>query len=210
MKSWWKVVVFAAILAVTAGLSAQSKWVRGAVTAMGTDTVTVKAMDKEFTFKVEPATKVIARGAGTAAREAEAAGKPRPTLSALVKVGQNVEVDYREAGGAMTATEIRLVAAGEGMSADTSSSNYRGNVTAVTANSLTVKGADNQNWTFTFDAKINVVGTGVGTKARAAKEAGKAISVPEVVAAGDTVIVYFAEAGAAKAAKEIRVLSKAK
>ena len=212
MKCSWKVavVVCVAIFAVTTGLSAQTKWVRGAVTAMGKDTITVKAMGKEFTFKVESATRLIARGAGTAAREKEKAGKPGVSLAEFVKAGQSVEVDYTEAGGVMTATEIRTVAAGEGMSADSPGSNYRGNVTAVTANSLTVKGADNQSWTFSFDSKINVIGVGVGTKARAAKEAGKPISVPEVVAAGDSVIVYYAEAGAAKAAKEVRVLAKAK
>jgi hypothetical protein len=212
MTQTWKVgvVALAAVFVLTAGLSAQDKWVRGEVTAMGADTLTVKVMDRSFAFKVEKATRLVARGAGTASREAQEAGKSGPALGDFVKVGQRVEVQYKETGGTMVATEIRPVAGGEGMSPDTSGASYRGTVSMVEAASIAVKGVNGQEWKFAIDAKISVIGTGVGTKARAMRDAGKPLAVPELVAAGDTVIVYYAESAGSKLAKEIRVLQRAR
>lgn len=83
----------------TVPAQAQNLWVRGPVTAMGAETLTVTVKGVEHVFKIDPATtQVIARGGTTAMKEAEK-GKPSPKLGDFVKVGTNVELHYKEAGG---------------------------------------------------------------------------------------------------------------
>ena len=100
---------------VTPALAQDTKSARGNVTAMTGDSITVKAGDRELKFAVDAKTVLTASGAGTASRQAEAAGKPGPKLADFVKVGDAVEVNYREAGGTMTAANIRRIqSAGSG------------------------------------------------------------------------------------------------
>ena len=97
-------------------LTAQdTKDARGTVTAMSADSITVKAGEREMKFTVDGKTVLTAEGAGTAAREAAAAGKGGPKLAEFVKVGDAVEVAYHETGGTMHAARIRrILSAGRG------------------------------------------------------------------------------------------------
>jgi hypothetical protein len=188
--------------------SAQGKVVRGKVVAVGTDTVTVSVEGKDLTFKVDKETDLIARGAGTAQRQAEKEGAPGVMLGKFVKPGDGVEVHYKEAAGTMMATEIRAgisVPAAAEAAAPTGSA--KGAVTAVGADSITVKGEN--EWTFKVDSKTVVIGRGVGTMTKQFKEQGKAPMITDLVGVGDTVIVSFKEAGGAMQANEIRIATKA-
>ena len=70
---------------------AQEKDVRGKVTAVSAESITVDVNGEAMTFTINPTTQVIAKGAGTKAREAEKTGQ-KPVLTDLVKVGDNVAV----------------------------------------------------------------------------------------------------------------------
>jgi hypothetical protein len=87
-----------------------TKTSRGRVAALTGDMITVTVDGQEMKFTVDEKTIVTVGGAGTAARKAEAAGKPGPKLADLIQVGNAVEVSYTESGGTMRATGIRRVA----------------------------------------------------------------------------------------------------
>ncbi len=114
------VALVAALMAAPAS-AAPTKWVRGPVTAMTANTITVTVKGAESTFKVETTTQLIARGAGTASRE-----KVGLKLASFVKVGSYIEVRYTEAGGAKVATEIRPLASRRGRRVQGEGSNGRG------------------------------------------------------------------------------------
>ena len=88
---------------------AQTKTVNGAVKEVGANTITVTSAGKDMTFNVDAKTTVVARGAGTKSKEAEAAGKTGPGIAEVLKAGQAVEVAYHEAG--MHADRVRAIAA---------------------------------------------------------------------------------------------------
>ena len=71
MKRVSMVAVLALVAAFVAApvSAAPTKWVRGPVTAMTGDSITVTVKGVESTFKIETTTKLVAPGAGTAARE---------------------------------------------------------------------------------------------------------------------------------------------
>ncbi len=81
-----------------------------------------------------------------------------------------------------------------------------GAVTAVTADSLTVKGKDAE-WTFGVDAKTNVQATGASHKSAAAKADNKPTPITEFVHVGDSVSVKYTDSGTAKHASSVRVTS---
>jgi hypothetical protein len=202
-------VVVAVSLVCVPVASAQSKWIRGSVVSLGPDTVTVKVLGKDMTFKVTKDTQLIARGAGRAQEEAEQAGLPGVKLAGFVKPGDGVEVHFQEAAGVMTATYIHSgLAVGEG-SAKTESTggSAHGTVTAVTGNSITVKDGA-RDWVFTIDSKTRVVGQGLGTLSAKFKAEGKAPTIPDLVGVKDTVYVYYQE-GPNPKATEIRVSRRA-
>lgn len=202
-------VCLVALLGVVPAALAQAKWVRGTVSSVAADTLTVKVGDKEMTFKVDQSTELIARGAGTAMREAQRAGEPGVKFGEFVKPGEGVEVHYTGSGATMTATEIRtgVTARGEGQASPvgTSGTSLRGTVSAMTGNSITVKAAG-QETKLTVTPETRVIGTGVGTKTREMKQQGKAPSVMDLVGMGDTVIVTVQ----GTTASEIRIASKAR
>ena len=204
------VVALVVSLAAAPAASAQTKWVRGTVATVGPDSVTVTVTGTSMTFKVTGKTELTARGAGTAQRQAEAAGAKGVKSADFVKPGMGIEIHYTEAAGVMTATDIHSgLAPSEGAmgpSADRGSA--RGFVTAVTGASLSVKGGD-QAWTFTVEPKTTVVGHGFGTRSREMATAGKAPTIPDLVGVDDLVVVYFKNAGGAKLASGIRVVKKA-
>ena len=91
--------------------SAQTKEARGTVVTVSDSSLTVKVADKDMKFAVDDKTVVGAPGAGRATRDAQGKGAPGIKLTSILKAGSGVMVMYREAGGAMVATEIRSVPA---------------------------------------------------------------------------------------------------
>jgi hypothetical protein len=80
-----------------------------------------------------------------------------------------------------------------------------GNVTAVVADSMTVKGKTAE-WTFMIDKDTTVVAKGATHKSLALKAEGKGQTLPEFVKVGDEVSVTYKEMGTAKHASTIRVV----
>jgi hypothetical protein len=189
---------------------AQTKWVRGTVVSVAGDTFVVKAAGKDMTFKVDKATQLTARGAGTAQAEAEAKGVPGVKFVDFVKPGSGVEVHYKDVAGTLVATDVHSgLAPTEGSApAETSGGSVRGAVAAVGGNSVTVK-ADGKDWIFTVDPKTLVQGRGLGTITRQLKEQGKSPTIPDLLSVNDQVVVYFKDEAGAKRANEIRVTQKA-
>ena len=83
-----------------------------------------------------------------------------------------------------------------------------GAVTAVTADSLSVKGKSAE-WTFAVDAKTQVTATGASHKTAAAKADNKPTPITEFVHVGDEVSVKYHE-GTPKHAASVRVTTAAK
>lgn len=81
-----------------------------------------------------------------------------------------------------------------------------GTVSAVTADSLTVKGKAGE-WTFSIDKDTHVSATGASRKTAALKSDGKPPILTEYVKVGDGVTVKYSEKGTAKLASDIRVQS---
>ena len=171
-----------------------TKTVKGSVTTVGADSITVKVGGKDMTFAVDGKTHVVAPGGSTKTREAKAEGKAGPMLTEVVKTGQAVEVSYHEKG--MHAATIKAVAdakaapaapaaaaapAAPAAKAQTAS----GVVSALSGSSLTIKGKSG-DVTFTVDNKTTVSGTGIGTAARKMSEAGA-----KCLHSWDTSFVYF-------------------
>lgn len=192
-------------------MAQDSKSARGTVTAMAANSITVKAGEREMKFTLNEKTVVTAEGGSTATRAAEAAGKSGPKLTELVKVGDAIEVSYREAGGAMTATRIRKVASpgsGGGSTSDEGSETANGTVDTVSASSLTITGSApggggaTFKQTFSIDPTTKVIGEGVGTAAAA--KGGKA-SITDLVKTGARVTVTYRKKGTSLVASEVRV-----
>jgi uncharacterized protein DUF5666 len=189
-------------------MAQEAKKARGTVTAMTAATVTVQVAGTAMTFAVDDKTVVEARGAGTAAKKAAANNAPGPSLSEVIKIGQAVEVNYRDVGGTMRAASIRAVTAADVKQPTAKSST--GKVSAVSADSLTINGSSgggaNFTQTFVIGPKTTVVGKGAGTVA--AKSGGKALAT-DVVHAGDTVHVAFTDVNGTLQATTVTVTIKA-
>jgi hypothetical protein len=205
MKRGLGLVLSAVILGFPTIAAAQdTKTVTGTITAIGASSITVKAADKEMTFNVDEKTDVIARGGSTATRKAQAAGKPGAGLSDLLKVSENVEVKYHEAG--MHAASIRVVTSAPGPEGPRSQT-AKGVVSAVSGTSLTVKGAT-EEWTFVIDDKTDLVGTGLGTKQRELEKQGKKGTFVDFIGKGDEVVVTYRDMAGAKHASGVRLIKK--
>lgn len=209
MKRLW-LTLAAAVLLTAVSADAQERWVRGTVSAVGSDSITVKSMDTEMKFAVSAKTSVVARGAGTAAQAAEDKGKTGVKLGDFVKVGERVEVHYTESAGAMTATWIRVgVTSGDAKSGSERGSERgslsNGTVAAVDGSSLTVT-AGGKEMKFALDSGTAFVGSGLGTKAEAA---GRKLKPTEVVGKGDVVTVLYEDRAGSLHAIEVRIRRKA-
>lgn len=184
---------------------------RGTISALGADSITVKARDAEMKFSVTPRTVVEARGAGTRGRQAQAAGNAGPKLSEVVKTGDAVEVSYVDAtGGTLRATRIRAITSAGATSEEKPSDMVSsGTVRSVTASAMTISGSSGGGATFTqsftIDPSTKVVAKGAGTAAAA--KGGK-IAITEAVGVGDRVSVSYHEAGSTLQASEVRVTVK--
>jgi hypothetical protein len=206
------IVVALLALSLAVGAQAPEKWARGTITAVGTDTVTLEVKGQPMTFKVAPTTDVVARGAGTKARETKATSGRKPTVAEVLKVGEHVEVRYTEAEGVMTAALIRGGVSATDMTSDEAakgtSSKAEGIVTSVTSTSIGIKSADGTEATFTADEKIRVVGRGLGTMSREKGAMGAKLTLTDAVAVGDTVSIAYKETGGAKQATTVTLVKK--
>jgi Domain of unknown function (DUF5666) len=185
----------------------QDKWARGKVTAMSGSTVTIDVKGQPMTFTVDPATRFIARGASTKAREAEKMGTKR-TLADVVKVGDSVQVSYAESGGALLAREIRV---GIGASPATSAEEPKeveGVVSEMSGKSITVQPESGEAVTFMLDSGIRVEGRGLGTLADQKRAEGAKVKLSQAVAVGDTIHVTYKAVGDMKHATAVRVVKK--
>ena len=97
-----------------AGDKAASKTLsaEGKVSAVTADSVTVKGKDAEWTFAVDKATTVVARG-GSRKMAAMKADKTPAVVTEFVKVGDEVTVKYHDMGASKHAATVtvRLAAA---------------------------------------------------------------------------------------------------
>jgi hypothetical protein len=199
-----------------AAMAQATKTVKGSVTTVGADSITVKVGGKDMTFAVDGKTHVVAPGGSTKTREAKAEGKAGPMLTDVVKTGQAVEVSYHEKG--MHAATIKAIAdakaapaapaaaaapAAPAAKAQTAS----GVVSALSGSSLTIKGKSG-DVTFTVDNKTTVSGTGIGTAARKMSEAGAKPTITDLVHDGDTVSVTYHDVDGAKHASVVRIMHK--
>jgi hypothetical protein len=198
--------------ATTPSIAQETKMARGTVTALAPDSVTVKVGTQDMKFGVDSKTRVEATGAGTAARQAQAAGQPGAKLTEVLKVGQAVAVSYTDMSGTLHASSIRAIASvgasGGGVVPDTKTAN--GTVKSVAATTMTIEGSSGAGatftQTFTIDGSTKVVGRGAGTAAAAA---GGKTAVTDLVGTGDRVSVSYHTTGNTLHAAEIRVTSKA-
>ena len=206
------------LLIVGAGLTAQAraqetKSVRGTVTAVGGDSITVKAAERELKFMVDSKTLLTASGAGTADRKAEAAGKPGLRVADFVKAGDAVDVTYHETGGAMRASNIRRVSSagsGGGSMPGDRAEMANGTVDSISGSTLVISGGAaggaSFKQSFAVDATTRVVAMGASTAAAA--KGGK-IALADFVGVGDQVTVSYRKAGSSLHADEVRVRAKA-
>ena len=79
----------------------------GQISALTGKSVTIKSGSGEMMFAIDPATRVIGRGAGTATQKAKATGKDLG-IADLLKVGEDVVVSYRTDGSSRVANNIRV------------------------------------------------------------------------------------------------------
>jgi hypothetical protein len=193
-----------------AAMGQGTKTVKGSVTTVGADSITVKVGGKDMTFAVDAKTHVVAPGGSTKTREAKAEGKAGPMLTDVVKTGQAVEVSYHEKG--MHAATIKAIAEvpaapAAGAAPAPKAQTVAGVVSAVSGSSLTVKGKAG-DVTFTVDPKTTVSGTGIGTAARKMGEAGAKPTIPDLVHEGDSVSVTYHDIDGAKHASVVRIVRK--
>jgi hypothetical protein len=196
---------------VAAPAAAQEKTAKGKITALDGASITVDAKGQPMTFVVDAATTtVIATGAGTVAREAAKTTGDKPKLTDVLKMGDNVEIAYTEAGGKMTAKTIRKIAAvPDAAAAAAAPKRLEGVVSEVSGSSISVKPATGDAMTFMVDAKVRVTGAGLGTMSREKQATGAAVTLTDAVAAGDTVEVTYSASGDMKHATAVRVIKKA-
>ena len=65
-----------ALLVAAPAVSAQTKSVRGTIVSVAGETMVLKVAGQDMTFKIDKATELTARGAGTAQKADEAKGAP--------------------------------------------------------------------------------------------------------------------------------------
>lgn len=206
MRPW----VLALTLAVLAFLvtparqaAAQESKSRGTLTAMAADSITVKVGTTDMKFTLDDKTVVEAPGGATKSRAAAAAGKAGPTLSEVLKVGDAVEVTYKDPG--KHATMVRKISSpgSGGVPAKTAA----GTVTAVSASSMTIEGTGGGGSKFTqtyaIDSNTHVIARG------ATKSLAGGGPITNAVGKGDRVNVSFDDAGGSLKATEVRVMAKA-
>jgi hypothetical protein len=79
----------------------------GTISALASDSVTVKGKTESWTFTVDKDTVVVAKGASHKMAALKADGKPS-MVTDFVKVNDNVTVTYHDMGATKHAAEIRV------------------------------------------------------------------------------------------------------
>ena len=208
------IAMLGCVLLVSAGPAlAQTKTVKGKLTTVGANSITVNVDGKDMTFNVDAKTTVVAKGGSTKTRDAQAAGKTGPGITEVLKTGEPVEVAYHEKE--MHADSVRVIAsvppppppAKAEEAPKPKAMTASGVVSAVSGNSLTVNEKTGAA-TFTVDSKTVVSGTGLGTAGRKLEDAGGKPTLGEFVKEGDTVSVTYHEEGSAKKAAQVRIVKK--
>jgi len=183
--------------------------IRATVQAIGADSITLDSMGATKVFKLDSATNVLGKGGSTATRAAKMAGEAGPKISDVLKVGDTVEVHYKDVGGAMHATEIRTGVSLPGPEEPkTPKMTVNGKLTAIGGDSFTLM-ADGQSHTVKVDNKTMIVGKGAGTKSRELDKMDKAPVLGEFLKVGDEVSVDYKDVAGAKVASEVRVVRRA-
>jgi hypothetical protein len=90
--------------------AAKAMTATGSVTAVGADSLTIKAKSGEMTFTVDSKVKVTGTGASTKTAELKAA-KKTPALTDYIKTGDMVQVTYKDVDGKMAASAVRIMSA---------------------------------------------------------------------------------------------------
>ena len=183
---------------------------RGTISAIGGRSLTVKVGAQDMKFTVDEHTTVIARGAGTKATRAVAAGKTGPHLGEVLSAGQSVVVTYKDVSGALYATEIKSVTAAAAVPASANGTmTSTGVVKSIGADFMRISGRSGGgasfDQTFTIDSttKLFVKGGATATASRGGKA-----PIGEFVAAGDRVTVSYHKQGSALLASAIHVAMK--
>jgi hypothetical protein len=184
--------------------------VRGTVKAVGADSITLDSMGATKVFKLDDTTNIIAKGGSTATRAAKVAGQAGPKIGDVLKVGDVVEVHYKDVGGAMHATDIRAgvsLPGPETPKVAAAKATASGKITGLAADSFTVMAAG-QTHVFKVDGKTMIQGKGASTKSRELDRMGKAPVLSEFLKVGDEVSVDYHDVAGAKVASEVRVTGK--
>ena len=190
----------------------ETRTARGSVTAVGGDSITVKAGERELKFTVDSKTLLTASGAGTAERKADAAGKPGPRLGDFVKAGDAVEVSYQESN--MRASSIRRVNSpgpGGGSVSGDRAETANGTVDSISGSTLSISGSASSGGSFkqsyAVDANTKVIAVGASTAAAA--KGGKLV-LTDFIGVGDQVTVTYRKSASGLHAEEVRVRTKGK
>jgi hypothetical protein len=201
--------VLVALLAFAPAVSAQTKSVRGTIVSVAGDTMVVKVAGQDMTFKIDKATELTARGAGTAQKAAEAKGAPGVKLGDFAKAGQGVEVEYVDEAGVLKAKSVHsgLAPAEGSMPSEKTGGSVTGAITAISGASVTVKSGDKLE-TFAVDPKTTILGSGLGTITKKFKDEGKSPTITDLLSVNDQVVVSFKDEAGTKRAHEIRVTQK--
>jgi len=184
--------------------AADAKSARGTVSAVAADSFTVKVGATDMKFSFDSRTEVVASGAGTAARRAQAVGTPGPAFSDLVKVGNAVMVNFADMGAMHHATRVQVISSAGpgGGSVSTPAKTMDGTVKSASATSLTVT-ANGKDSMFAIDSGTDVIGRGIGTATAAT---GGRAALADLVKTGDRVSVTYQDVGSAMHAAEVRVM----
>jgi hypothetical protein len=87
--------------------------------------------------------------------------------------------------------------------------NAQGTVSAVSPESVTVKGSGTETWTFMIDKETSVTAKGATHKSLALKADGRATVLTDFVKVGDKVTVAYHDMGSMKHASRINVTAAA-
>ena len=187
-----------------------AKTPRGIVTALGVDNEIVNVGTVDMTFAVDSKTAVIAAGAGTKERAAQAAGAAGAKLADVIKIGQPVSVSYHDMGGKLHAasiTAVPSVGADPATAAAAGTKSSSGTVDAITATSITINGSSGSGAKFTQtfviapDTKVTEKGASTATK-------GAKVAITDLVAKGDKVTVSYEAKGTTLHASNVIVTAK--
>ncbi len=190
-----------------------TKKATGTVSAVTGNSMTVKTSSGDMTFSVDKDTVITTPGGGTKEKAAKAQGKTGVPSTDVLKVGQAVDVSYRDMGGTLHAASVHTIAkvpadkpAAAEKPASAASKTVHGTVKDVSATSLTITN-QGKDMTFAVDASTHAVGKGLGT---ATQSTGGKAPITDLIKAGDQVSVTYHDMGGSLHAATVHVVTAAK